>query len=93
VTVREEALVPEFLIEIPHSPQECSAAVSEVVAHPLARELEAHTYWGCRVGAHTTWIVGAFESEPAATRIVPELLRDTARVVRVDRGAEPYFYK
>lgn len=81
--------MPEFVIEIPHVPGECSAAASEIVGHPRARDLAARTWWGCSVGAHTTWVVGEFESEPEAGRLVPRLLRDTARVVLVERGFGP----
>ncbi len=79
--------MPEFVIEIPHSPEECSAAAGEIVRHPRARDLVASTYWGCPGGAHSTWIVGEFEGEAEARRLVPRLLRDTARVVRVERDA------
>jgi hypothetical protein len=75
----------EFMIEIPHSPEECAAAAVDAHPHPRAGELAAKTYWGCMGGAHTTWIVADFASEHEAMSIVPALLRDTARVVRVER--------
>jgi hypothetical protein len=78
----------EFMIEIPHSPEECGRATIDAHPHPLAGELAAKTYWGCIGGAHTTWIVADFASEHEAMSIVPALLRDTARVVRVERRRE-----
>ena len=75
----------EFIIEIPHSPEECATATVDAPPHPRAGELAAKTYWGCMGGAHTTWIVADCASEHEAVSIVPALLRDTARVVRVER--------
>lgn len=43
------------------------------------------SYRGCRSGTHTTWIIAELAAEQDAWGLVPALLRDTARVVRVDR--------
>ena len=72
--------VREYLIEVPHSPKECS--VVPLVA-PVGRRLR--TYRGCGGGTHTTWIIGELEAEEEAWRLVPRLLVDTARVVPVER--------
>lgn len=75
--------MPQYMIEIPHSPEECSAAASEIPRHPRAPDMTVTMYWGCRDGVHTTWIVGEFETDAEARRLIPVLLRDTARAVRV----------
>ena len=68
----------EFLIEVPHGREECSLARAELVDAPGRR-----SYWGCDAGTHTAWIVAELDAESEAWRLVPGLLRDTARVVPV----------
>lgn len=80
--------MPKFMIEVPHSPEECASATGELVHHPRARELAARTYWGCGDGAHTTWILAEFDSKPEARSLIPRLLRDTARVSRIVAASE-----
>jgi len=73
----------EYLIEVPHSPEECSDA-------PAARIGEAEplrTYRGCGGGTHTTWMIVELAAEEEAWSLVPRLLRDTARVVPVESAA------
>jgi hypothetical protein len=70
--------VPEFLIEIPHAREECEAARAGLADVPGST-----SYWGCKAGTHTTWIIAELAAEHQAWRLVPRLLRDTARVVLV----------
>jgi len=70
----------EYLIEVPHSPEECSGAPVESVGD---RE-RLRTYRGCGGGIHTTWILVELAAEEEAWNLVPKLLRDTVRVVRVE---------
>ena len=72
----------EYLIEVPHSPEECPEA--EVAATGVGGRV-LRSYFGCGEGTHTTWIVAELASEKEAWSLVPRLLRDTARVTRVDR--------
>jgi hypothetical protein len=67
----------EFLIEVPHSPDECWEDGESVAGI---------TYRGCGAGTHTTWIIAPLADEAEAWSLVPRLLRDTARVVRIDRS-------
>jgi len=73
--------VDDYLIEVPHSPHECAAA--DVVTTG-GRGRIRRSYRGCGDGTHTTWIVAEVASEEEAWSLVPRLLRDTARVTRVD---------
>jgi hypothetical protein len=72
----------EYLIEVPHSPEEC----------PVARVVSPgdggyfRSYRGCGGGTHTIWIIARLAGEEEAWRLVPTLLRDTARVVLVERA-------
>ena len=68
----------EFLIEVPHASGECAAARAD-----LADAAGGRSYWGCEAGTHTTWIIAELAAEHEAWRLVPRLLRDTARVVLV----------
>lgn len=77
--------MPEFMIEVPHSAQECFMAVSEAIRRPDASRLIAATYWGCAAGVHTAWIVHRLADVNEARALVPRLLRDTARVVELTR--------
>jgi hypothetical protein len=70
--------VREFLIEVPHARAECAAARAD-----LADALGGTSYWGCEAGTHTTWIIAELATEHEAWRLVPQVLRDTARVVPV----------
>jgi hypothetical protein len=72
----------EYLIEVPHSPEECPASPVDLPVHDQSKPRAA--YSGCRAGTHTTWIIAELKAEEEAWRLVPRLLRDTARVVPVD---------
>jgi hypothetical protein len=74
--------VSEYVIEVPHSPEECSVAHMD----PDGGAARLRTYRGCGSGTHTTWIIAKLATEPEAWRLVPQLLRDTARVVAVERA-------
>ena len=77
-----ELPVPEYVIEVPHSPEECSiAAIEEATGNARLR-----TYRGCGSGTHTTWIIAELRAEEEAWDLVPQLLSDTARVVAVERA-------
>jgi hypothetical protein len=69
----------EYLIEVPHSPEECSGAPVESAGREPLR-----TYRGCGGGTHTTWMIVELAAEAEAWSLVPRLLRDTARVVPVE---------
>jgi len=77
----------EYLIEVPHSPEECSGAAA-LPGGPI-RGAPPTIYRGCGAGTHTTWIIARLVGEEEAWSLVPRLLRDTARVVVVDCPPEP----
>jgi hypothetical protein len=76
--------VRDYLIEVPHSPEECPVST----ARGASPGESVHTFRGCGGGTHTTWIVAELASEEEAWRLVPALLRDTARVVPVEASKE-----
>ncbi len=75
----------EYLIEIPHAPAECSLARQD---RGPDGESRIRTYQGCNAGTHTSWIIAELATEVEAWKLVPRLLRDRARVVRLDRQDE-----
>ena len=81
--MEESSQVNEYLIEVPHSPQECTAPL--LTSSVYDRGSVRVAWLGCRAGTHTTWIVAELTAAEEAWSLVPALLRDTARVVPVDR--------
>ncbi len=76
-----QAELSEYLIEVPHSPEECLAA--QLATGGVGND-SRRTYCGCGDGTHTTWIIAKVTDENDAWTLVPRLLRDTARVKRID---------
>jgi hypothetical protein len=75
---KPEAPLGEYLIEVPHSPDECAAA-------QFGGGVVRRAYSGCEAGTHTTWLIAELGTAEEAWSLVPRLLRDTARVVPLDR--------
>ncbi len=80
----------EYLIEVPHSAEECPFRSAEPRHRPDAPPgpLPGPRFWGCRSGVHTSWLIADLPeglSEEQAWTFVPALLRDTARVIHLDR--------
>jgi hypothetical protein len=73
-------LVRKYLIEVPHSPEECWVPPVEAAVE----RARLRSYRGCDSGTHTTWIIAELATEDEAWSLVPVLLRDTARVVDVE---------
>jgi hypothetical protein len=70
-----------YLIETPHTAQNCLALVEEVNAQGYLSNFD----WGCRVGVHTGWVIIEAESEEQARMAVPPLVRKQARVTRLNK--------
>lgn len=73
----------QFLIESPHTQEECLAALDDLVEHEpvLLRE----SYFGCMAGDHTGYATVEAENEAEVRRMIPEFIRDKARVVEVTK--------
>jgi hypothetical protein len=70
-----------FLIETPHTAENCLALIEEVHAQGYLSNFD----WGCRAGVHTGWIVIEAESEAQARMAVPPLVREQARVTHLNK--------
>ncbi len=74
--------MPQFLIELPHTNEECMQAMNEVSAK--GSELLGKVAWGCNTGTHTGWAwVEAMDADEARDMITGAVLRPKARVTEV----------
>ena len=74
--------MPQFMIELSHSPNDCVKALKEL--EPRAEDLLGEVYWGCMMGRHDGWVVVEANDEDEAREMVPEPIRDKAQITQVD---------
>ena len=72
-----------YLIESPHTKEECLQALDEVSAR--GPRLLAQFDWGCMAGQHVGWATVNAGSESEARNMVPSVVRDKARIVAVNK--------
>jgi hypothetical protein len=70
-----------YLIETPHTAQDCQRLVEEVYAMGYL----THFDWGCKAGVHCGWAIIEAENEAVARLAVPPLVRGKAQVVKLTR--------
>ena len=70
-----------FLVEAPHDPKDCKRVVESVYAQGFLY----HCDWGCVGGVHTAWVTIEAESESQALWVVPPILRDNARAIKIEK--------
>ena len=68
-----------YLIETPHSEENCYLLLDEVSAMGYLH----HFDWGCSVGVHCGWAIIEAEDEAQALMVVPSVVRESARAVRL----------
>ena len=68
-----------YLIESPHTAEECDRAVKEIHAAGYLHFFE----WGCEAGVHAAWAIVDVENLEHARQIVPWMFRDKARFVKL----------
>lgn len=68
-----------FIIESPHTAENCSQAVRDINAAGYLHHFE----WGCKDNDHTAWAIVEAETVEDARQMVPWYLRDKARIVRL----------
>ena len=69
-----------YLIESPHAPEDCDRIISEVHSAGYLHHFE----WGCHDGVHTGWAIIETDNIEHAKQIVPWMVRDKARIVKVE---------
>jgi len=76
-----QAAMSEFLIESPHTPEECLGALDAISGQgPKAL---ARWNFGCAWGEHVGWAIVKAPNEQAALAMVPAGLRDKAKIHQV----------
>ena len=75
--------MPEFMIEAPHTKEECLHALDEIEAEQS--KLLEQSWFGCMAGDHTSYATVAASSESEARGMLPDFLQDKARVVEVTK--------
>lgn len=68
-----------YLIESPHTAENCSQAVKDVHAAGYLHHFE----WGCDDDDHTAWAIVDAENAEHARQMVPWYLRENARIVKL----------
>jgi hypothetical protein len=70
-----------YLIETPHTGAECVELLDQILAMGYLH----HFDWGCKAGVHSGWAIIEAEDDRQARLAVPPLVREKARVVRVNK--------
>jgi hypothetical protein len=68
-----------YLIETPHSAEDCHKLVEQIAAMGYLHHFE----WGCADGVHCGWAIVETDSLAHAKQMVPWMVRDKARVVKL----------
>jgi hypothetical protein len=78
----EKEVTMKYVIEVPHTPEECLKALDEELAK--GPEILKKFNWGCKAGDHTGYAIVDVMNEGEARSIVPSFLLNKARIVPVD---------
>jgi hypothetical protein len=68
-----------FLIESPHTARECKMVVKLVQSMGYLNNFD----WGCGEGVHTGWAMIEAENAAQALGVVPALIRNQARAIKL----------
>ena len=75
----------EYLIELPHTKEECIEAGDEMKDSELLPKVN----WGCMSGVHNGWAIVEAENESVARSLIDsDILRNKARIVKVVKFAK-----
>ena len=72
-----------YLVESPHTQQECLRALDEILAKGTG--VLAEYEWGCMDGDHTGYAIVEARSESEAKETIPAFLAGKARVVKLNK--------
>ncbi len=71
----------KYLVESDHSTEDCLLILDMVQAQGYL----THYEWGCKDGVHIGWAIVEAESKEEAMLSVPSLIRNKARVVKLNK--------
>ncbi len=75
--------MPRYIIESPHTKDECLRALDEIVAKDP--KLLDRFEFACMAGDHTGWAVIDAQNERQARDLVPNFLRNKSKVIEVNK--------
>jgi len=75
--------MPEFMIEAPHTTEECLQTLDTMETEEP--KLLEESWFGCMAGDHTSYATVEASSESEARSMLPDFLQDKARVVEVTK--------
>lgn len=78
---REEKTMDRYLIETPHTASECRELIKLLNAQGYLWNFD----WGCKAGIHSGWAIIEAENEAQARLVVPPLVRNRARIVKLNK--------
>jgi hypothetical protein len=74
---RRGAKMTKFLIESPHTAENCTMVIREVHSMGYLENFD----WGCEAGVHCGWAIVDLDTPEEAEMMVPSIVRSAARVV------------
>jgi len=70
-----------FLVESPHTVHDCKLAAKLIQSMGYLNNFD----WGCKDGVHTGWAIIEAENAAQALGVVPALVRNKARAVKLSK--------
>lgn len=74
--------MPNFVAEMPHTDEQCAAALGEMAED--VPEFFDSVHWGCHHGVHNGWAIVDADSASEIRDMISPVLRDRARITEVD---------
>jgi hypothetical protein len=75
--------MPQYLLEVPHTKEECLRALDDLVDNEP--DLLKESWFGCMDGDHTEYATISAGSKDEVKRKLPDFLRDKAKIVEVGK--------
>jgi hypothetical protein len=72
-------IMDRYMIESAHTAGDCDKAIKEIALAGFLHQFE----WGCKDGIHSAWAIIEAENREHARQIVPWMMRDKARIVKL----------
>lgn len=70
-----------YLVESPHTDHDCKLAMKLVLSMGYLNNFD----WGCKDGVHTGWAVIEAENAAQALGVVPAIVRNKARAIKLNK--------
>ena len=70
-----------YLVESPHDAEDCEKIIQAFQTAGYLHQFD----WGCHDGVHSGWAIIETENLEHAKQIVPWMVRDKARIVKIEK--------